>query len=474
MPEPVTRKADGAPGGWLPRAIGPPASQSELQDIHVTKSRLEQNGLTADASERIAATVARCASIIARGSNRDGHVVSFFCPGRIEVLGKHTDYAGGRSLICTVDRGFALVARPRMDRRIVVRDALLHQQCDLILDPELPASPGHWSDYVRTVVRRIAQNFDHGTGADIVLESDLPPAAGLSSSSALVIGTFLAIAGCRGLDDDPDYASTIDGPETLAGYLAAVENGLDFETLGGGRGVGTMGGSQDHTALLCAQPGALVRYSFAPVRAEGAVPLPGDVAFVIASSGVRAEKSAAALLRYNRLAELARDAAAVWRNVTGRSEPHLGAILETGGGDSLLNALRTSDHPDAPDRLARAEQFLEEAGTIIPSAFDALVRNDLVSFGELVARSHHLAESKLRNQIPETITLAQLARVAGAFAVSAFGAGFGGSVWALVPEAIARSFSDDWQRAYTERFPQHREGASFFITKAGPATIRLT
>jgi galactokinase len=460
--------------GWLPAPIGAPQSLRDLARVERCSALLQPSGLAPDAVQRVAPLVTRCAELLSAERRTDaGRITAFFVPGRIEVLGKHTDYAGGRSLICAVDRGFVVMGMVRDDRRVLVHDAVLGQHADLILDEDLPAAPGHWSDYVRTVVRRLARNFDHGSGADIVLASDLPPAAGLSSSSALVVGTFLPLAACGWLADDPRYAATIETPEALAGYLAAVENGLDFATLEGGRGVGTLGGSQDHTAILCARPDALVRYSFAPVRAEGAVPIAHQWTFVVASSGVRAEKSAAALARYNRLAQLARDAAAVWRSETGSSAPHLGAILHAGDGDALVDVLRRSNDPDTPARVARAEQFLEEAGVIIPAAYDALGVRDIDAFGRLVARSHHLAETKLKNQIAETVALAASARSGGAAAASAFGAGFGGSVWALVRAADASAFVDSWRAAYLKDFAVHRDTAAFFAARPGPAAMRI-
>ena len=461
--------------GWLPAPIGAPQSLRDFARVDRTVALLQPSGLAPDAVQRIAALASRCADVLAADRpTESGRISAFFVPGRIEVLGKHTDYAGGRSLICAVDRGFVVMAMARDDRRVLVHDAVLGQHADLILDESLPAAPGHWSDYVRTVVRRLARNFDHASGADIVLASDLPPAAGLSSSSALVVGTFLSLAACGWLADDPRYASVIGTPEDLAGYLAAVENGLDFATLAGGRGVGTMGGSQDHTAILCARPDALVRYSFAPVRAEGAVPVAHDWTFVVASSGVRAEKSAAALARYNRLAELARDAAAAWRSETGSTAPHLGAILRAGEGEALLDLLRRTTDPDAAALTERAEQFLEEAGVIIPAAYGALGAHDVGAFGQLVARSHYLAETKLKNQIAETVTLAANARSGGAAAASAFGAGFGGSVWALVRAEDAAMFAEYWQSAYLKSFAAHRDAAVFFNSRPGPAAMRLT
>jgi galactokinase len=101
----------------------------------------------------------------------------------------------------------------------------------------------------------------------------------------------------------------------------------------------------------------------------------------------------------------------------------------------------------------------------------ALQRNDLATLGHVVDRSQEAAERLLGNQIPETSWLARSARERGAVAASAFGAGWGGSVWALVPASGAVTFMEDWSRAYREKFPE-RDG-TFFITRAASAARRL-
>ena len=99
----------------------------------------------------------------------------------------------------------------------------------------------------------------------------------------------------NGLRRAPEYRGGIDGPESLAGYLATIENGRSFGALAGDRGVGTFGGSEDHTAILCCRPDTLSQYRFGPVARERDVPMPADHAFVVAFSGVVAEKTGAAL-----------------------------------------------------------------------------------------------------------------------------------------------------------------------------------
>jgi len=125
------------------------------------------------------------------------------------------------------------------------------------------------------------------------------------------------------------------------------------------------------------------------------------------------------------------------------------------------------------DLTARLDQFVLEAFQIIPAAGDALGREDLAAFGDLVDRSQAAAELWLGNQIPETIALARLARTSGALAASAFGAGFGGSVWALVQEAEAPAFLEQWRSRYLANFPDRLPKAEFFLTSAGPPLFKV-
>lgn len=157
-------------------------------------ARLRRHGLSAPAAERAANQFARAEAAFVEGFGGPP-ATAWWIPGRIEVLGKHTDYGGGRSLLCTVERGFHLLARPIRDGLVRLLDARSGTRLELALDPDAPLQPGRWADYPTTVVRRIARDFpDARTGMDAAFISNLPPASGLSSSSALVIATFLPLA----------------------------------------------------------------------------------------------------------------------------------------------------------------------------------------------------------------------------------------------------------------------------------------
>src|SRR3974390_906838 len=225
----------------------------------------------------------------------------WFVPGRIEVLGKHTDYAGGRSLLCTAERCFFIVAMPRADVVVRIHDIVRRKNAHLLLSSDLAVDHFGWSVYPSVVLRRIARNFPGATvGADIVLASDLPSAAGMSSSSALVVAIFAVLSAVNHLAERHEYAANITSADDLAGYLGCIENGQTYKSLAGDRGVGTFGGSEDHTAILTSQPRHLKQYSFCPVRFERSVKVPDDCVFVIGVSGVVADKTGSAKELYNR------------------------------------------------------------------------------------------------------------------------------------------------------------------------------
>lgn len=411
------------------------------------------------------------------GTAREGRR-TWIVPGRIEVLGKHVDYAGGRSLLCAVERGIVVVAAPRADRNLVLRDARRRESLVMSLDPSpYPSSqaPLPWSVYPRTVARRLQRNFPGRlVGADVALASSLPPAAGVSSSSALMVGLTLAFSALGELPSDPRWPRLLTPRTALAGYVGAIESGVDFGELSGERGVGTLGGAQDQTAILCCAPGQLDVFRWAPVQHEERVPWPEDHVFVIGVSGIVAAKTGAVRERYNRVARTAHHLVNAWNGRSGsaRDPVSLGdgpartlaeVFRQAAGGEptsgvpsELLAVAEASatDEFSARQLLARLHQFHLETWHHVPEAAAALAGRDFATFGAVVASSQRHAEQALENQIPETVTLVSLAKDLGAVAASAFGAGFGGSVWAMCPINDAERFSSRWRDRYVKLFPQ--------------------
>lgn len=405
-------------------------------------------------------------------------ILRWFVPGRIEVLGKHTDYAGGRSLLCAAERGFCVVARPRSDTTVRLTDIVRGLRAEFQLSADLRIPDYGWKVYPMTVARRLARNFPGSvSGADIVVASDLPSAAGMSSSSAFVVATFAVLSAVNDLANRPEYQANIRTPEGLAGYLGCIENGQSFGSLTGDSGVGTFGGSEDHTAILCSRPGRFVQYSFCPVRFERAVPVPAGCTFVIGVSGVAASKTGAAKLRYNRASLSAAAILSAWRDASDQPAVTLADAVTASpdNADRIRSVLRQVSYGgfDSSDLLRRFDQFCLESENLIPAAAEALDSGDLAAFGSFVDQSQSATEELLRNQVPETASLARAARSLGAYAASAFGAGFGGSVWALVDQSRAPAFLASWKSHYQADFPRVAPRSQFFVTAPGPALIQV-
>jgi galactokinase len=438
-------------------------------------SRATRIGLSAEAAALAARHFADVESHFARTFGDTGRAQAWWIPGRIEVLGKHTDYGGGRSLLCAVERGFHLLAAPRDDGLVHMVDSSTRASLTVRLDRDCESRPGHWTDYPISVIRRVARDFPGASrGMSAVLRSSLPSASGLSSSSALVIASFLSLAAFNHLRDRPEWQA-IPNDDHLAEYLGAMENGRAYGPFPADRGVGTQGGSEDQTAILRSVPGHLLQYHFVPVTAEAVLPLPVGWCFVIAMSGVHAAKGAAVQGRYNALAAEMAELVALWNGATGRGDRSLLAALESSASaqadlDRVLGDLGDDRATPLQRRLA---QFADESVEIIPEVARALRAGAVAAIGPLVDRSQQGAIDALHNQIPETVHLAGRARFLGAVAASAFGAGFGGSVWALVRDEDLSHFRTAWRDDFLAAFPQRRQRAEFFVSRPGPAATTL-
>ncbi|HEY2431944.1 MAG TPA: galactokinase family protein [Vicinamibacterales bacterium] len=398
---------------------------------------LVDRGLDAAERDRKQALFARL--LAAWHTTRDdvpGH--AWFVPGRLEVFGRHTDYGGGHALVAAAPRGFAVAASPRVDDAIRVVDAGRGES--LLLAPGRARTRlSGWRHYVDTTARRLAANFPgQRFGADVVIASDLPPASGMSSSSALVIAIAEALCRVGGVHDTAQWQRNIRNRLDAAGYYACIENGRDFGTLAGDVGVGTQGGSEDHSAIVAGASERVLAFGFLPSRGLGAARVPVDWQFVVGTCGVKANKTGRVQEAFNRLSSDAAALLEAWNAHAAAETPaiSLAAALEAPG---ALDWLRQT----AGGRRNRLDHFIRESGRVLP-ALAAFERGDAHEVGRLADDSQRDAEHLLGNQIPESVAVARAARAAGAFAACSFGAGFGGAVWALVPASDTARFVQAW------------------------------
>jgi galactokinase len=366
-------------------------------------------------------------------------------PGRIELVGKHVDYAGGRSLTIATELAIHARATTIAEPVIRLRRAAGEVAMDIVLAPDTKPTGLRSSAYVTAVARRFARDFPHArNGVAIELQSNLPTSAGLSSSTALIVTIVMAFVDANDLATDERWRTAIPSPIAFAEYVAAIETGEAYGDFPRDGGVGVRGGAQDHVAVVCSEQHSVGQFRYLPAQLERRVPWPDDMVVAIGVSGVHATKTGNAKAAYNRLAD----------------------------------AMRTDDRGPktetaSADVLARRAQFREETDVIVPGVGDAIRDRDWSALGTLVDRSQALAESVLKNQVPETIHLAHSAREFGAVAASAFGAGFGGAVWAMVPRDDATRFLAGWRESYERTFPNRRSRAKWAITAAAGAARRV-
>ena len=215
-------------------------------------------------------------------------------PGRLNLLGRHIDHRGGYTNVVAISKEVVMVCAPRDDDRIelhntddrqfregafsIGQEATAHGGGDWqsVIDnaPAVTgASQGRWVNYFKAAALRLQAEFPEIAlgGLNIVTHGTIPVGAGLSSSSALVVGASEALT---------------------ARNCLPVHAHLEVDLCGEGEWfVGTRGGSGDHAAIKFGQRGQVVRFSFLPFRVCGSTAFPSDYAVVVCNSGVQARKS---------------------------------------------------------------------------------------------------------------------------------------------------------------------------------------
>ncbi len=356
------------------------------------------------------------------------HVVR--APGRVNLIGEHIDYCGLPVFPMAIGRSVRMTFQPRANReiRITNRDPRFTPAVFTVSDSIPPAPAGDWSNYARAAAQALAQRFADLRGVDASVESDLPIAAGLSSSSALLVATALAILHANGVS-----IPSLELMELLAR---------------GERHVGTAGGGMDQAIILGAQAGCASRIDFHPLRLTPTA-VPTEWQFIVAWSLVHAEKSGAARLAYNERPRQCDEARRLVATRLGRREAiTYPALLAAAPVGELLEVAGAT----LPDVLARRFRHVVTEGTRVRQAETAMAAGDLTTFGGLLDSSHASLRDHYEVSHPELDRLVELAREAGAAGARLTGAGFGGSIVALCPvERAPRVMAALRERFYVPR-----------------------
>jgi galactokinase len=345
----------------------------------------------------------------------------FYAPGRVNLIGEHTDYCGGFVLPMAIDRGTAVAAARRDDRRVRARSRDLGVDVEVDLDGPISARSGGFLDYVEGVVRILDRSGARLPGADVVVAGDVPLGSGLSSSASLDVALGLAMTHIAG--------SAIDRLD-----LAKICQSAEHEF------AGTMCGIMDPLVAALARDRHALLIDCRSLETR-AVPIDSSrAAIVVCDTGVRHRLASS---QYNER----------------RADCHECERLLTGFAGTT-GSLRDVPLAGLPDALARLPEPLrprcrhvvtENART--REAADCLARGDLEGFGKRMYASHASLRDDYEVSCVELDLLVEVAAAApGVYGARMTGGGFGGCTVTLVANAAAEELQERLARAFRARF----------------------
>lgn len=344
----------------------------------------------------------------------------FQAPGRVNLIGEHTDYNEGFVLPMAVERHVLVALRPRPDERVRLASDRYSAQFQADLSGPLEPGTPVWARYILGVARLLQADARQVRGFDALIDGDLPPGAGLSSSAALTVATARALATTFSL-------------ELPATHLAEVCQRAEWEY------IGVRCGIMDQMVSLLGQRGSAL---FIDCRdlATATVPVPEQVATVmVCDTGKRRELSASA---YNaRRQECAQAVAMLTRlGWSGRSLRDL-TVHE-------LDSYRSS----LPEPLGKRARHVVEENNRVLKARDSLERGDVAAFGALLLASHRSLRDLYEVTGPELDAIVEEA-MSNPHCLGArmTGAGFGGCAIALVSSGHEEEFARAVEEAYARR-----------------------
>ncbi len=421
-------------------------------------------------------------------------------PGRVNLLGEHVDYNGLSVLPMTLSQAVYIASAAREDNAIRLESLdQRYLSAEFANGPAIvPSKEGSWENYCKAAVCGVndALELDGALGMDLLVWGDIPTAAGLSSSSALVVATALTYLSALGTSTEADLTRL-----QLAEILAQAE-----------RYAGTQGGGMDQAIILLGGENHACKIDFNPLRVEE-VSLFDDHTFVICNSLVEAQKTGAARQRYNEGPLTCRLIRAMVERQAQRTfgqDVRIACLGDLWFGplcllDREVEDLLDETFPRPRTTLAEAGRFLGLSEAQIRSQWlgdlpepdggfplqararhqrteyqrveagrDALTAGDAASFGALMDASHESCAHDYLVSCPELDRMVALARDGGSIGSRLTGAGFGGCTIHLVPAAAVSEFMDRMNREYYARIAgvKHAQTDTFpaqFVAVAGGA-----
>ena len=341
-----------------------------------------------------------------------GHAPELHCfaPGRVNLIGEHTDYNGGYVLPCAIHMGIQCAAARRSDNLLRFYSANFPEAGVIECRADAPVKGGHWADYAKGVIQAFAQaGYTLECGADLAFQGNLPDGAGLSSSAALEVLTGTVLRELYG------FAVT-------SQQVALLGQTAEHEFIGVNCGImdqfASAMGRRHHAILL--DSGTL---------SHDYLPIDGDAAsIVIINSGVKHSLASSAYNERRRQCEEALAALSAQKQLPGL------CALTPAEFDDLRSCI--------PDEICarRARHAVYENARTLRAA-QALRAGDLSAFGVCMNDSHMSLRDDYEVSCPELDFLAETAwGLDGVYGARMTGGGFGGCTVNLVRRDAAEAF----------------------------------
>jgi galactokinase len=338
-------------------------------------------------------------------------------PGRVNLIGEHTDYTGGFVMPVAIDLATTVAIASDRHRTLIVHSESVGETATIDLSQTLAPS-GRWSDYVAGVASVLLQEGCDVRGAQALISSDVPRGAGLSSSAALEVATGFALLSEAGKPFDR---------LSLALWCQRAEN--EF--------VGARCGIMDQYIACFGQRDRALLIDCRSLESE-ANPLPPTIAIVVINTMV---KHSIAGGEYNARRADVEAAAAMF----GRHLAHVKTLRDVTPDDLAKHA------GDLTPTVARRARHVVTENQRVLAAAEALKQGDYMHFGELMAASHRSLRDDYEVSCPELDLLVELAASEpGVFGTRMTGGGFGGCTVSLVDKPSASHFVDSMKRRYAD------------------------
>lgn len=358
-------------------------------------------------------------------------------PGRVNLIGEHTDYNDGYVLPMGIDRHAIVVFAPRDDVVWRAHSVEFSETKEARVDDLQPVDTPGWFDYVGAVVWALSEEGEQVRGADLVVGGDVPIGSGLSSSAALEMAVARALCEVSGIEWDPKRMALIG-------------------QLGENKYVGVRCGIMDQFAAAASRSGSALLLDCRSLETTP-VPVPDSLTVVVMDTGIRRSLAAG---EYNDRRGSCEAAVAVIREHC----PGVSALRDVDRG-----RLAEMEHMMDPVTYNRAMHVVTEMER--PSAFAAAIAaGDPDAAGRLMNASHESLRDLYEVSSEELDLITSLAREQeGCYGARMSGAGFGGCAVALVATEEAETFMS----CVSSRYGAATDGLGAFFISRPSAGARL-